>query len=340
MLLTIGVFGMSGCAGTKPSQEAAPKSGSGHKIVIEPVENLPLWSSEPPGAPSILPREEVIFRTNPFNLTDRAAHNVARPLLGVFKPTNPNGAAILIIPGGGYSWVVMDKEGYEGAQYFAARGFVVYVLRYRLPHQGWAAGPDTPLQDAQRAMRLIRSRATQDKIDPSKIMVMGFSAGGHVAGSLAARFDTQITAPTDAVDRLSARPDLAVLMYPVVTMTTPFTHAKSRENMLGTAPNPEAIAKYSLETDPNPDAPPTFILHANDDAAVPVENALMLLSALRSAKVPVALHAFERGGHGFGLRGISGTPLEVWPDLVINWSLTHGFPRANMVPNQNSSRAP
>jgi len=296
-------------------------------VQIEPDVMINLWPDKAPGAPSPLPKEEIVFRSNPFNLIDRAAHQVTQPNLSLFRPKKPNGAAILIIPGGGYSWVVVDKEGYEGAKRFADEGYHVYVLRYRLPHQGWAAGPDTPLQDAQRAMRVIRSRAAQDGIDDNKVMAMGFSAGGHVAGSLAHKYDQAITPPLDSVDRLSAKPDLAALMYPVVTMTEPFRHPKSRENMIGLTPTPAAIAAYSLETSVRADAPPLFILHAGDDAAVPVENALMLFEAARRGKVSVSLHLFEKGGHGFGLRGIAGTPLALWPNLVLNWAQDHSFPK-------------
>ncbi|MFM1975713.1 MAG: hypothetical protein RL145_559 [Pseudomonadota bacterium] len=296
-------------------------------VSIEPDAIINLWPGTAPGAPNPLPKEEIVFRNNPFNLVDRAAHQVATPNLSLFRPKKPNGAAILIIPGGGYSWVVVDKEGYEGAKRFAAEGYMVYVLRYRLPHQGWAAGPDTPLQDAQRALRLIRSRAGQDGIQTNKIMVMGFSAGGHVAGSLALKFDQQVAPELDDVDGLSAKPDLAVLMYPVVTMAEPFRHPKSRENMIGLTPSPAAIAAYSLETAVRADAPPLFILHAGDDPAVPVENALMLYEAARRGKASVTLHLFEKGGHGFGLRGIADTPLAVWPDLVLSWAQDKGFPK-------------
>ena len=305
----------------------AASSAQTGAVQIEPDTMIDLWPGAAPGAPNPVPKEEIVFRNNPFNLIDRAAHQVAKPNLSLFRPKKANGAAILIIPGGGYSWVVVDKEGYEGAKRFAAEGYQVYVLRYRLPHQGWAAGPDTPLQDAQRAMRVIRARAAQDGIDANKVVVMGFSAGGHVAGSLALKFDQAITPPLDSVDRLSAKPNLAVLMYPVVTMTEPFRHPKSRENIIGLTPTPAAIAAYSLETIVRADAPPLFILHAGDDASVPVENALMLYEAARRGKVAVTLHLFEKGGHGFGLRGIAGTPLALWPDLVLKWAQDHGFPK-------------
>lgn len=290
----------------------------------EPDAVIDLWPAGPPGGDGVTLEEKIVERDNPYNLLDRAAHNVTRPTLSVFRPQRPDGSAILIIPGGGYSWVVIDKEGFEGARWFSRQGATVYVLRHRLPHQGWSAGPDTPLQDAQRAIRLIRSRAEADGVDPKRVMVMGFSAGGHVAGSLATRFATSVYAPRDAADQLSARPDAAVLMYPVVTMKQGPAHPGSRRNLLGDAPSEAAVAKYSLETSPPANTPPTFILHAADDPSVPVENALLLFSALKSANVPAALHIFETGGHGFGLRGLDGDPRRLWPDMVMDWGRAHG----------------
>lgn len=292
---------------------------------IKPDETVLLWPMGPPGGVPEGLQEKIVHRDNPFGLTDRAAHDVTAPSLSIFHPETPDGSAILIIPGGGYKWVVVDKEGFEGAAHFAGGGATVYVLRYRLPHQGWQAGPRAPLQDAQRAVRVIRARAEEDGIDPARVMVMGFSAGGHLAGTLAMQFDMPTYAPADAADTLSARPDAAALIYPVATMTEPFAHPGSRLNMLGAAPNPETITHWSLESMPRPDMPPVFLMHAADDAAVPVESALMLHAALRKAGVPVALHVFEAGGHGFGLRGIAGTPLQSWPSLLHDWGVNKGI---------------
>ena len=291
----------------------------------EPDAVLELWPAGPPGGEGVALEEMVVERDNPYGLRDRAAQNVARPTLSVFRPQKPDGSAVLIIPGGGYAWVVIDKEGYEGARWFSRQGATVYVLRHRLPHQGWAAGPDTPLQDAQRAIRVVRARAQVDGIDPTRVMVMGFSAGGHVAGSLATRFSASVYPPGDAIDLLPARPDAAVLMYPVVTMKLGPAHAGSRRNLLGETPADALVAKYSLETAPPADTPPTFILHAADDASVPVENALLLFSAMKSAGVPTALHIFETGGHGFGLRGLDDDPRRQWPDMVMAWGRQHGI---------------
>ncbi|MEZ6024030.1 MAG: alpha/beta hydrolase, partial [Hyphomonadaceae bacterium] len=271
--------------------------------------------------------EHIVERDNPFGLLDRAAHDVTRPILSRFDARGGDGAALLIIPGGGYSWVVIDKEGFEGARWFSRRGLTVYVLRHRLPHQGWAAGADTPLQDAQRAMRVIRARAAQDGIDPQRVAVMGFSAGGHVAGSLATRFAAPVYDAADAADAQSARPDAAALMYPVATMREAHAHPGSRRNLLGETPSEARIAAYSLETAPPADTPATFLMHAADDPSVPVENSLGLFAALRAAGVPSEMHIFERGGHGFGLRGLDGNTAHQWPDLFLAWARMRGVLR-------------
>lgn len=319
------------CAAAPP---AMPVAQAALSQAIEADEVILLWAEGVPGAVPAGLEEKIVHRDNPFGLPDRAAHEVTAPSLSVFRPEAPDGSAILIIPGGGYRWVVIDKEGFEGARHFAAAGSTVYVLRYRLPHQGWQAGPEAPLQDAQRAVRLIRSRAGEDGIDPERIMVMGFSAGGHLAGTLAARFGAPVYSPADAADALSARPDAAALIYPVATMTAPHAHAGSRENLIGPAPGGEAIAAWSLETMVRPDMPPVFLMHAADDAAVPVENALILYDALRAAGVPATLHLFEAGGHGFGLRGIEDTPLEAWPSLVLVWGADKGLLRQGSTARQ------
>jgi acetyl esterase/lipase/mannose-6-phosphate isomerase-like protein (cupin superfamily) len=285
---------------------------------------IELWPGGAPGGEDVKLTEHVVDRDNPFGLVDRAAHDVTRPTLSVFRPARPDGSAILIIPGGGYRWVVIDKEGFEGARWFSRQGATVYVLKHRLPHQGWAAGPDTPLQDAQRAIRIIRSRAATDGVDPARVMVMGFSAGGHVAGSLATRFAAPVYEPRDTADGLSARPDAAVLMYPVVSMKAEIAHAGSRANLLGDAPQQTLIETYSLEIAPPSTTPPTLLIHAADDSSVPVDNALVMFDALRKAGVATSLHVFDSGGHGFGLRGIEDDPRSAWPGLVMDWGRRTG----------------
>lgn len=291
----------------------------------DPTEIIKLWPNGAPGGKGVTVTPVVVERSTDPSFHDRYAQFTTDPLLTVVRPERPNGASLLLIPGGGYRWAVIDKEGLDVARVFAAAGITCYVLRYRLPADGWAAGPDAPLQDAQRALRLVRAAAAAEGRDPSKVAVLGASAGGHLAGMLTARHDTTY-APIDAADALSHRPDLTMLMYPVATMADPFVHVGSRTHLLGAAPSPELIARYSLERMDWTGAPPVFLLHAVDDAAVPVENSLNLLSALRAAKVPTEAHLFQEGGHGFGIRLIAGKPAAVWPSLALAWAARHGWP--------------
>jgi acetyl esterase/lipase len=286
---------------------------------------VPLWPGKPPGAPDPLPAEQVTDRIRTSGFQDRFATAIARPILTVFRPPRPNGAAVLIMPGGGYIRVVIDKEGFEVGHRLAAAGVTGFVLRYRLPTDGWTRAADVPLQDAQRAMRLIRAGAAGFGIDPRRVCAMGFSAGGHVSASLATRFDAEVYAPVDAADRLSARPDLSAVMYPVMTMARPFAHEGSREALLGKTPTPAQEAAYSPQLHVRPDTPPTFVVHAWDDPAVPIENSLGYLAALRAAKVRAEAHLFEEGGHGFGIGLARGNPAAAWPDLFLAWARRHHF---------------
>ncbi|MBP8247627.1 MAG: alpha/beta hydrolase [Phenylobacterium sp.] len=294
-------------------------AGPGHEVIT-------LWPKGPPGAEHATAREEIVERSKDTAvIRDRIIKGVTHPTLIAFRPRYPNGSALLMAPGGGYAWVVMDKEGYEAAERFATSGVTVFVMTYRLPHEGWSAGPAAPLQDAQRALRLIRAHAADFAVDPKRVGVIGFSAGGHVAGLLTLKFDKATYPATDAADLASARPDFSVLMYPVATMAQPFAHPGSRKNLLGETPTPAAIAEWSLETSVRPDAPPIFLVHAVDDASVPVENSLQLFEALRAWRVPVEMHLFEEGGHGFGLRFAVGKPAAAWPDLVLGWMKRRGY---------------
>ena len=258
-------------------------------------------------------------------LTDRAVFGIARPRMAVFRPDRSNGAAVLVTPGGGYRWVVIDKEGYEMGRWLAARGFTAFVLFYRLPGEGWAAGPDVALSDAQRALRLIRHRARDFAVDPDRVSAMGFSAGGHVCADLATRFAARAYDPVDAADSLSARPHSAAPIYPVVSMSAPDAHPGSRDLLVGKTASPATEAAHSPHRNVPADAPPFFLLHAEDDDAVPVANSLLLRAALKAKGVRVETHLFEHGGHGFGLRRATGKPVEVWPDLWRGWTRTTGL---------------
>ncbi len=292
----------------------------------DPGEIVALWPAKPPGAPAVLPREEVMDRVKASGFRDRFATGIGEPSMTVFfRPAKPNGAAALIAPGGGYVRVVIDKEGFETARRLAAAGVTAFVLRYRLPKEGWAQPADVPLQDAQRAMRLIRAGAASYGIDPRRVAAIGFSAGGHLMASLATRHGARVYAAVDAADRIDARPDLSALIYPVIEMAGPFAHAGSREALLGAQPTAEAEAAYSAQRHVEATTPPTFLVHAADDASVPVENSLHYLASLRAAKVPAEAHFFEEGGHGFGIRLAGGKPAHAWPELFLTWAQRRGL---------------
>ncbi len=291
----------------------------------QPSETIDLWPGGAPGMPAKPLTETVQERSTDRLVTDRAVYGIAKPRMAVFRPDRPNGAAVLITPGGGYRWVVIDKEGYEMGRWLAARGFTAFVLFYRLPGERWAAGPDVALADAQRAMRVIRARAGDFAIDPERVSAMGFSAGGHLCADLATRFDAKVYAPVDAADRLSAKPHSAAPIYPVISMTAPDAHGGSRELLVGKNATPALEAAHSPHLNVPADAPPVFLLHAEDDEVVPVNNALLLRAALKAKGVRVETHLFEHGGHGFGLRKAIGKPVEVWPELWRAWARTTGL---------------
>lgn len=313
--------------GAAAAAQTPPPTGSGALPpgLPEPSETIDLWPDGAPGAPATPLVETVNERSTDPQITDRAVFGISRPRMTIFRPDRPNGAAVLVTPGGGYRWVVVDKEGYEIARWLSARGFTVFVLFYRLPGEGWAAGPDVALADAQRAMRVIRTRARDFAVDPARVAAMGFSAGGHVCADLAARFDQHIAAPVDAIDSLSARPFCAAPIYPVISMRAPHAHPGSRRQLLGEAPSPAQEAAHSPDLAVPANAPPHFILHAEDDDVVPVDNALLLRAALKARGVAVETHLFASGGHGFGLRRAAGKPVEVWPELFRAWARTVGL---------------
>jgi acetyl esterase/lipase len=316
-------LGLAARASAQARPPATPESK--HMSAPDPTETIDLWPNGAPGAPAVLPVETVKERSKDPAYNDRYVFGISRPRMAVFRPARPNGAAVMISPGGGYSWVVVDKEGYEMARWLSARGVTVFVLFYRLPHEGWTAGPDVPLQDSQRATRLIRQRASRYGIDPKRVCAMGFSAGGHVCADLLARFSARVYEPVDAADRLSARPDLAAPIYPVVSMTLPTAHAGSRKNLVGENASPERERAHSPHLNMPADAPPAFLLHAEDDPAVPVANTLLLREALLARKVPVETHLFADGGHGFGLRLAKGKSVEGWQDIFHAWAAKKGL---------------
>jgi acetyl esterase/lipase len=241
------------------------------------------------------------------------------PTLTVFLPDNPiqPTPAIMICPGGAYAFLSMETEGLNEAKYFQKHGVAAFVLSYRLPINGYRH--PVPLMDAQRAIRLIRSHATDWKINPKKTGVMGFSAGGHLASTLDTHFDAGNPQAADPVDRLSSRPDFAVLVYPVISMKDGLTHAESRQNLIGPNPDPALVANLSNETQVTANTPPTLLVHAVDDSAVPVANSRLMYAALQKAGVPSAIHEYPHGGHGFGYGPNQTNAPPGWLDKAYDW---------------------
>ena len=320
----------AGLSTAATAQTAPPKRGDRRaQGIAEPTETIDLWPSGAPGAPNApraMPIEVVEDRAGEGEAPDRAVHGISRPRMVVFRPARPNGAAALVMPGGGYVRIVVDREGYEIARWLADRGWTVFVLFYRLPGDGWTAGPDVALSDAQRAIRLIRSRATKYGVRADRVAALGFSAGGHVCGDLATRFAQQSYAPIDAADRLSARPDAAALIYAVQSMTPPLAHPGSRTLLLGPSPTPALERAHSTAANVTSGTPPCFLVHAEDDRSVPVDNTLGFRTAAIAAGVAVETHLFATGGHGFGLRRAVGKPAALWPTLFETWVRAQGFP--------------
>ncbi|MDG2534006.1 alpha/beta hydrolase [Sphingomonas sp. HITSZ_GF] len=288
-----------------------------------PVERFPIWPKAPPGGEGLRIQDISVKRSATGGPDDIAWTHVATPMLNVIPAASPNGAAILIIPGGGYVRVAVGREGSSQAHMFAARGYTVFELLYRLPHDGWAAGVDVSLQDAQRAMRLIRAGAEKWRFDPARVATIGFSAGGHLTARLASRFALKTYDPVDAADTQPTRPTVAGLFFPVITLAGPAAHGDSKRELLGKDVTPERIARYSAETDLPADMPPTFVACAANDPVVSPANSLMIFAALQAAKIPSELHVFEKGGHGLPMKEAGQD--HPWPGLFERFARNHGL---------------
>jgi acetyl esterase/lipase len=249
---------------------------------------------------------------------------VAVPEVHVFRAAKPDGSALLSLPGGGYEFLSVQNEGIDVAERFNAERTTVFVLTYRLPGEGWANRGLVAIQDAQRAMRLIRARAAEYRIDPSRLGVIGFSAGGHLAADLGVSYDLPLYKPVDAADRLSARPAFLGLVYPVTTLVDDTVHYDATHMLWDQRP---AIADYEARTPVlhiTKDTPPSFLVHAADDSTVPVWNSFRWTGALMERGVPAELHVFSEGGHGFGLHLPRDNSGSRWPDLFALWMRKHG----------------
>jgi acetyl esterase/lipase len=218
----------------------------------------------------------------------------------------------------------MDHEGHQVAQWLNSLGVAGFILKYRHHNSGAGYGHPAPLQDAQRAIRIVRGRAKEWSIDPNRIGILGFSAGGHLASSAGTHFQKRYSKTEDKIDRNNCRPDFMILIYPVITLAKPYTHGGSRFNLLGNNPDMKLIENLSNDKQITPETPPTFLVHSDDDRAVPPENSINFHLALRKAGVPAEMHIYERGGHGYGL-GKPNTAESSWPARCADWLRGRGI---------------
>ena len=303
-----------------PAKPAPAKPAAG---IVAPSESVPLWPGPAPGSPVALPQPKLQKAGTPGR-NDYHLRGVAAPTMFVYRPDKPNGVGLIVMPGGGYAYLSMENEGSNVARFYTQRGFTVFVLSYRLPGEGWTNRADAPLQDALRAIRVVRARAAAYKIDPARVGILGFSAGGHVAASLATDYATPLYDPVDAADKLSTKPAFVGLLYAVTTMHVLETHSVSRANLLGPNPDPALVARRSPVLHVGKDTPPCFVAAAFDDGTVSVQCSIDWMTACRTAGVPVEAHLFEHGGHGFGLHLPDSAPGSLWPELFWRWASHHG----------------
>jgi acetyl esterase/lipase len=287
-------------------------------LVVQTPSVVRLWPAEAPGTEKSGLIEHVVERSADPAIRNRSIDQITEPVMEIFVPEKHSGIGILICPGGGYSYLAYDKEGVDIAQWLNSIGVTAFLLKYRLPGEDHIQTSEVPLQDAQRAMRIIRTYAVHWDIDSNKIGIMGFSAGGHLAATLGTSFNRESYIPEDLIDKASARPDFMVLLYPVTSMDSSITHAGSKANLIGNSPAPSEILKYSCEKQVTAATPEAFIALAADDTGVNPKNSLFFFDALRKAGVSAEIHIFERGGHGFGIRGAEG-PVSAWTDLCEAW---------------------
>ncbi len=275
-------------------------------LPIQDLQTLLLWSGPAPGA--------------------QGTQESDIPRMTVYLPrtTPPGMTAIVVMPGGGYRNLAMNHEGRQVANYLNSLGIAAFVLQYRL---GPRYHHPVELEDAQRAIRTVRSHAAEWHIAPDRIGVMGFSAGGHLAATASTHFDSGLANATDSVDRVGSRPDFSILAYPVISLTEPWTHQGSKTNLLGDHPSPELAKSLSADLAVTKETPPTFIFQTNADTTVPAENSVYYYLALRKAGVSAEMHIFENGPHGVGL-AMNDPALGEWSKLLVNWLRLHSLIRS------------
>ena len=281
---------------------------------------IPLW---PEGVPGAVRADALAAKPiGPEHEENGRIWNVSEPTLTVCRPAvdRPNGTAVIIAPGGGYTGLSTEREGVQYSNWLSSLGVTTFILKYRMQEFGHPA----PLQDVLRAVRIVRSRAAEFKINPDRIGVMGSSAGGHLAASAGTLFDHPAGRTGAALDATSARPDFLILMYPVITLDNPAVHAGSRQALLGAHPPPGLLQLLSVEKQVTAATPPTLLIHTQEDQSVPVENSILFYQALTRAKVPAEMYLFEHGTHGMGMKAEFGTASE-WPKRAEEWLRNRGL---------------
>lgn len=290
-------------------------------IFSQPTE-IPLWPEGELDLTGIENNETWVNRSE--TSVDRACQNVHIPTLTVYLPTEDiaTGTAVVICPGGGYAKLAIDKEGHDMARWLNSFGVAAMVLKYRLPRpEGHFYGAEIPLKDAQQAIRLVRSRAKEYGIDPERVGIMGFSAGGHLAACAGTMFDSTQTAMEGSVKTLSARPDFMILGYPVISFTT--IPSGSKNMLLGDNPGLQMSERFSPERQITPLTPPAFIVHAWDDG-VDVRHSLLMATSMKEVGISVEMHIYQKGGHGFGIRQ-RGNNVHSWPARCRDWMSERGL---------------
>ena len=283
--------------------------------LAQTVSEMPLYAGTVPGSKQSSIKEQVSF----VNGTARIS-SVTIPTLTKFIPAKPNGMSVIICPGGSYARLAIDHEGVEVAKAFNEFGITAFVLKYRLPNDTIMADKTTgPLQDAQQAIRTVRKQAAVWGLNPNKIGIMGFSAGGHLAATAATHFNF-VADSSLSKDTISLRPDFAVLIYAVISFDDSIAHKGSKTNLVGKNPSAELIKQFSNELQVTKKCPPSFLVHAGDDGTVPVENSIRFYQACIKNKVPVEMHLYPKGGHGFGMHNT--TTADKWFDRLISWMNT------------------
>lgn len=269
-----------------------------------------------------IPNNKITGETEKWDTTDLVrVGNVQVPDIAIYLPPKrvATGQAIVICPGGGYGRLSYQWEGIEIAKWFNSNGIAAFILKYRLPYtSNNIVSYKSPLLDAKRALRLVRFNAEKWNINPDQIGIMGFSAGGHLASTLLTQFDAGDSSASDEVEKLSSRPDFGILIYPVISMYEPNVHKGSRDNLLGKGAGDELKDKFSSHLNVSASTPPTFLVHAADDRAVPLENSLLFAKALSEKKVPVEMHIYPFGGHGFSM-GLHQKHVFSWTERCIDW---------------------